>query len=191
MSTAWQELGFVRLPLSFSVLVLVLLVGWTSVKVFGRNASPDARTKVWIDAILFWGGFAAITGILGTLVGITLAAQSIEQAGEISTTLLWGGVKVALVSADVGLLIALLAALLWFLLRLRWRFLRTALLVALMSIPSLASAQLPGGSTGMVDLLDTPTRLMVLGLGGPEETEITSPDLCSMRWTNPHPCTRS
>ena len=34
--------------------------------------------------------------MLGTLVGIVIAAQSIEAAGAISTTLVWGGIKVAM-----------------------------------------------------------------------------------------------
>ena len=57
------------------------------------------------------------------MVGIIIAAQSIEAAGEVSTTLVWGGIKVALLTSAFGMLIMAFAALLWFGLQLRWRLL--------------------------------------------------------------------
>ena len=84
---------------------------------------PDRHARTWIDAILFWGGFAAVTGVLGTLVGIIIAAQAIETMGGLSDTLVWGGIKVALLSSALGTLILAVASLLWFALQLRWRFL--------------------------------------------------------------------
>ena len=43
--------------------------------------------------------------------------------GALSTGLVWGGMKVALLSSALGTLILAVAALLWFGLQLRWRFL--------------------------------------------------------------------
>ena len=123
MGSIWQQIGFIRWPLTFSVLVLVALVLWTGYRVFGSGARPDARTKVWIDAILFWGGFAAVTGVLGTLLGIIVAAQSIEAAGAVSAALVWGGIKVALLSSALGMLIMIGAGMVWFFFQLRWRLL--------------------------------------------------------------------
>jgi hypothetical protein len=96
---------------------------WSAVRLFRPGATADLPTKAWLDAILFWGGFAVISGVLGTLVGIIIAAQSIEAAGAVRTTLVWGGIKVALLSSAFGVLILALAALIWFVLQLRWRLL--------------------------------------------------------------------
>jgi hypothetical protein len=76
-----------------------------------------------VDAILFWGGFALISGVLGTLVGIIIASQAIEAAAEVSTRIIWGGIKISMLSSAFGAMILGFAALLWFVLQLRWRLL--------------------------------------------------------------------
>ena len=123
MNALWTELGFIRWPLMFSFCAVIGLALWSTVRLFGRNGGPELHTKAWLDAILFWGGFAAISGVLGTLIGVTIAAQSIEAAGEVSVTLMWGGIKVAMLSSLLGILILAFASLLWFVLQLRWRLL--------------------------------------------------------------------
>jgi hypothetical protein len=123
MSAIWEGVGFIRYPLTLTFLAVFILASWSAVKLFRPGATPNLRSKAWIDAILFWGGFAVITGVLGTLIGIIIAAQYIEAAGAVSTSLVWGGIKVALLSSAIGVLILAFAALLWFALQLRWRFL--------------------------------------------------------------------
>ena len=78
----WYMMGFIRYPLAFSLCAVVALALWSSFKIFRPGASQDLHTKAWLDAILFWGGFAVICGVLGTLVGIILAAQAIEADGR-------------------------------------------------------------------------------------------------------------
>ncbi len=119
----WRDMGFMRWPLAFSLVAVLLLALWAAVRLFRPGAAPDLRTKAWVDAILFWGGFAVISGVLGTLVGIVIAAQSIEAAGQVSTMLVWGGIKVAMLTSVFGMLILGFAALVWFVLQLRWRLL--------------------------------------------------------------------
>ena len=116
-------MGFMRYPLTFSLIAVVALASWSAFKLFRPGASSDRHTKALLDAILFWGGFAVICGVLGTLVGIILAAQAIEAAGDVSTTLVWGGIKVALLTSVFGVLILGFGSLLWFGLQLRWRLL--------------------------------------------------------------------
>jgi hypothetical protein len=123
MEVIWESMGFMRWPLAFSMLFVVLLSGYTAGRLFRPGASADLLTKAWMDAILFWGGFAMIAGVLGTLVGFVITAQSIEAAGAISTSLVWGGLKVAMLTSAFGTLILGAAALLWFGLQLRWRLL--------------------------------------------------------------------
>ena len=120
---AFQAIGVMRWPLAFSLLAVVALA-LRSFRLVKPDAPPDRHAKTWIDAILFWGGFAVVTGVLSTLVGIIIAAQAIEtMGGGLSAGLVWGGIKVALLSSALGTLILALASLLWFGLQLRWRFL--------------------------------------------------------------------
>ncbi len=123
LAAIWNDIGFIRLPLIFSFLVVVGLALWSAIKLFRPHATPDLHTKAWLDAILFWGGFATISGLLGTLVGFTIATQSVEAAGEVNVTLMWGGIKVSMLGSLFGVLILAFAALLWFVLQLRWRLL--------------------------------------------------------------------
>ncbi len=123
MIELWELMGFIRYPLTVSSVVIVALVLYSTVRLFEGDARALPMTRTWMDSILFWGGFSLVTGILGTLVGIVMAAQSIEQAGTVSPTLVWGGIKVALYSSVFGLLVLALASLAWFVLHLRWSLL--------------------------------------------------------------------
>jgi len=123
MSVIWESMGFIRWPLALSLFAVLLLSAWSMAKLFRPNPVADLRTKAWLDAILFWGGFAVISGALGTLVGVIIASQSIEAAGTVSATLVWGGIKVAMLSSAFGILILAFAALIWFVLQMRWRLL--------------------------------------------------------------------
>ena len=123
LAYVWNDLGFIRWPLFFSFMIVIGLALWSAIKLFGPSATPDLHSKAWLDAILFWGGFASISGVLGTLIGFTIATQQVEAAGEVNVTLMWGGIKVAMLSSLFGVLILAFAALLWFVLQLRWRLL--------------------------------------------------------------------
>lgn len=123
MGQLYTDMGFIRYPLTFSLVVVLALAGWSVSRLFSSGAWASPRTKAWIDAVLFWGAFAVISGVLGTLVGIIVAAQAIEAAGEVQTTLVWGGIKIAMLSSVFGVLILAFSALLWFALHMRWRLL--------------------------------------------------------------------
>ncbi len=50
---------------------------------------------------------APLLGFLGTVIGMIIAFQSIELAGEVEATLVAGGIKVALLTTAIGLMIAI------------------------------------------------------------------------------------
>ena len=50
---------------------------------------------------------APLLGFLGTVIGMIVAFQSIEMAGEVEATLVAGGIKTALLTTAIGLMIAI------------------------------------------------------------------------------------
>ena len=50
---------------------------------------------------------APLLGFLGTVIGMIVAFQSIEMAGEVDATLVAGGIKIALLTTAAGLVIAI------------------------------------------------------------------------------------
>jgi len=122
MGRIWMDTGFIRWPLTFSLLVVIGLALYTAKRVFSASGEPAPEIGVWVDSTLFWGAFAFLIGILGTLVGIIQAAQAIEMSGgEIAPSLIWGGLKVAMISSVLGTLILGFASLIWFGLRFKLR----------------------------------------------------------------------
>jgi len=89
-----------------------------------RNASngPDAVEKaivsygsvqmglmekglIWISLVI---ALAPMLGFFGTIVGMVQAFDRIEQVGDISPTIVAGGIKVALITTLFGLLVAMI-----------------------------------------------------------------------------------
>lgn len=126
MDDLWISLGVIRWPLTLSALAVLSLSAWSASRLFATGARATLQTKVIVDAILFWGAFGVVSGVLGTLLGMIVAADSIERAGAVSQTLVWGGMRVAILSAAFGTLILAVASLLWFGMQLRWRMLVAA-----------------------------------------------------------------
>jgi biopolymer transport protein ExbB len=60
---------------------------------------------VWISLFI---GLAPSLGFLGTVVGMVQAFDDIEKAGDISPTVVAGGMKVALITTIFGLIVALI-----------------------------------------------------------------------------------
>jgi biopolymer transport protein ExbB len=62
------------------------------------------RGLVWLATL---ANVAPLLGFLGTVIGMILAFQAIEVAGEVEATLVAGGIKVALITTASGLAIAI------------------------------------------------------------------------------------
>ena len=127
MGSNWEAMGFLRWPMTFCFLVVVLLGLWCTLKLFRPGASPELRTKAWLDGMLPWGFLAFLSGILGAVIGIILAVQAIEAAGAIRPTAIAPGLKMTLLSLGVGTMILGFAVMFWYVLQLRWRLLQAAL----------------------------------------------------------------
>ena len=73
--------------------------------------------KKHLDLIMFLGGFSLIHGIFGQVLGFYQAAGAIQQAGEISPALIWGGFKVSLIAPIMGFVVLLISGIMWFILK--------------------------------------------------------------------------
>lgn len=113
----FSDMGVMRWPISFCLLMVLILAVQAARRM--RSGLPEQRVgaRTTIDGGLFWGVYAAVLGVLGTVVGLMVAAQSIEAFGRVEAPLVWGGVKVALSTTVYGLLIFLVASVTWFALR--------------------------------------------------------------------------
>jgi biopolymer transport protein ExbB/TolQ len=124
MREAFVQGGIVMYPL----LVIALGILWLAARaawLLSRRERTDAEVERPLQGLLFWGAFSVVLGLLGTAVGIIQIAQAIMLAGQVEATLVWGGFGVSLVTLIFGLLIFLLAAVLWFVLR-QWSWHRLA-----------------------------------------------------------------
>ena len=65
------------------------------------------------------GLFALMLGVLGQMIGLFDAFRAIEQMGSVSPAMLAGGLKVSMITTLYGLLIAVVAYLVWLGLSLR------------------------------------------------------------------------
>jgi biopolymer transport protein ExbB len=66
-----------------------------------------SKLESWLVVLATLTNIAPLLGFLGTVIGMILAFQSIEAAGEVEATLVAGGIKVALLTTAIGLIIAI------------------------------------------------------------------------------------
>lgn len=71
------------------------------------------------DLVKELGLFGLITGVFGQLIGLYEAFNAIEQMGTVSQSMLIGGLKVSSITTIYGMLICIIAWLLFFLLKVK------------------------------------------------------------------------
>jgi biopolymer transport protein ExbB/TolQ len=82
--------------------------GWMSILTLELIALLLAAWKApgWVKEI---GKIALVTGLFSTMLGLSQAGAAIQAAGDISTGMLWGGIRVALITVMYGTLIYLVS----------------------------------------------------------------------------------
>lgn len=113
--------GYAMWPILVAGLIVLGLSLDSGRKLLRSPGYRREEIRSGIDAILFWGCFAAVVGVLGTVVGIIQMSQAIERAGEVAAALVWSGFGVTLTTTLFGLLVLSAALLLWFALWTRLR----------------------------------------------------------------------
>jgi len=106
-----QEMGVMRYPLFLAALFLFIQIGYAAWAL--RVPSVGRGDAMKLHAVLVWGGLCALLGVLGTVVGLSVAAGAISRAAAVSPAVIWGGVKVALSTTVVGLVLLTVAVLAW------------------------------------------------------------------------------
>lgn len=109
MGTFFAEMGVMRWPLLLAMVFMFFQIGRAAWQILGGKEA-DAMT---LHAVLVWGALCALLGVLGTVVGMSIAAGAIEVASSSSPGLIWGGMRVALSTTVFGLLLLTLAVVAW------------------------------------------------------------------------------
>ena len=89
---------YTNLPVLIAVIVFLILA----------FIKKDEYQK-WIQLIKHFSLFALVWGFLGQIIGLVEAFDTIEAMGDVSTSMLAGGLKVALLSPLFGMVIFLIA----------------------------------------------------------------------------------
>lgn len=104
------------------VLVIFAIVLRTLWHLFVRGGTDAAAIQNCLDGLLFWGGFAVLIGVLGSVIGYHKGMASIVARGLVNPRALWIGSAEGMVSSIAGLLVLAGAGTCWYLLR--WWFLK-------------------------------------------------------------------
>jgi hypothetical protein len=104
-------------PLFMGLLSMVFLVILVITVLAGKSAlGKSAIEKNWLGYIKSLGLFAFVLGMLGQFLGLFQAFKIIGSGMEISPAIMASGVKVSMVTSIYGMIIFLVAYLLWFML---------------------------------------------------------------------------
>jgi biopolymer transport protein ExbB/TolQ len=114
-----MKLFYMGGPLFMGILtfVLIAMLAWTIYHLFPVLTGKEinlSKTKSKLKHIKTIGTFALIFGILGQLIGLYQAFGIIEEMGDVSQSLLAGGLKVSMIPTLYGIVIFMISMLLWF-----------------------------------------------------------------------------
>lgn len=73
----------------------------------------DKVTKSGLGLILLFGSLAIVTGFLGQAIGLIMAFDAIEAAGDISPSLVAGGLKVSMIAPVYGTILFIFSLIFW------------------------------------------------------------------------------
>ncbi|MGQ7869689.1 MotA/TolQ/ExbB proton channel family protein [Sunxiuqinia sp. sy24] len=70
-------------------------------------------TKSGLGLILLFGSLAMVTGFLGQAIGLIMAFNAIEAAGDISPALVAGGLRVSMITPVYGTILFIFSLIFW------------------------------------------------------------------------------
>ena len=106
----FDSLGLIQYPIWLVLVLMLVQIVRAIIDLVRPGASvPSLR----IHSVLVLGALAACLGVLGSLIGVWMAAGLISQVSEVSPSLVWSGIQVTMGSSVVGFLILGLASVAW------------------------------------------------------------------------------
>lgn len=114
-----KDLFYMGGPLFMSILtiLLVIMVFWILYHFITHYFKKDKDKITTLRKLKYGrsiGLLALVTGILGQLIGFYMAFSTIEKVGDISPAIVFGGIKVSMVTTIYGIIIYLISVILWF-----------------------------------------------------------------------------
>lgn len=114
-----KNLFFMGGPLFMGILTLlfITMVLWMVFHFIRAYHAKEGSKEIALRNLKYGksiGLFALIIGILGQLIGLYSAFEAIERAGDISPTMVYGGIKVSMISTLYGITIFLFSLAMWF-----------------------------------------------------------------------------
>ncbi len=109
--------GTLFMSLLTILLVIMLAVAiYFAITIASGKASEKKNFKEQLRYVKSLGLFTMITGILGQMIGLFSAFSAIEAAGDVSPSMLMGGLKISMITSLTGVVIYLISIIIWFLL---------------------------------------------------------------------------
>lgn len=115
----FMEGGPMMFPLALILIVEVAITVRITRQLFARGGADPSVVQGGLDGLLFWGGFAAVIGTLGSFVGYQKIMAATVARGVSSLVAMWVGTAEGMVPCITGLLEFAIAGTLWY--TLRWR----------------------------------------------------------------------
>jgi|SRR5660397_56187 len=113
-----KNLFYMGGPLFMGILtaILIIMVAWAVYHFLPALTGKEINlsgTKSKLKHIKTIGTFALIFGIMGQLIGLYQAFGILEEMGNISQSLIAGGLKVSMIPTLYGIVIFMISLLLW------------------------------------------------------------------------------
>ncbi len=116
---ALGEFFYMGGPLFMSLLsiLFLIMVAWMIYHFIMGNVDRKMTTETAMRKLGYGksiGLFALVTGVLGQLIGLYSAFSYVAQMGGVSPKMMFGGIRVSMISTLYGIFIYLISLLLWF-----------------------------------------------------------------------------
>ena len=112
--------GIFMWPILFIAIGIAILTIKKAIDIFGRKQMEQKSLESGLNAIILWGGLSVVFGFLAHFWGLYLALMEISRANDISPAIVAGGFAVSLITILFGLIILIISAIAWGVLR--WQY---------------------------------------------------------------------
>jgi len=109
--------GPYKFPMLLLALIVVVLIIIKTVDLLFIRSLSEPRKKRWLNSILFWGAVGLVFGMFAQTASLWVALQEIIHAKDLSPPIIIMGFLGSFAPTLFGLLILLIAAIAWWLLK--------------------------------------------------------------------------